>query len=94
MNHLVAWSNLGHLWWWEEFIHPGGTGYWFYSGLAGASFFAVFWMWIVWLRHRNCHVKGCYRLGHPDPDHGWPACRKHHTMKHKLGVNPHELADQ
>lgn len=30
-------------------------------------------------RHKNCVVKGCWRLGHPDPEHGLPACRKHHS---------------
>lgn len=40
---------------------------------------------IAALRHKNCHVKGCWRLGHPDPAHGFPACHKHHSMKHLRG---------
>lgn len=31
------------------------------------------------VRHKNCHVKGCWRLGHIDPVHNHPACRKHHS---------------
>ena len=30
-----------------------------------------------WWHHRNCHIKGCWRKGHPDPEHGHPTCRKH-----------------
>lgn len=33
---------------------------------------------IAWLRHHNCHVKGCWRLGHLHPEHGRPVCRHHH----------------
>lgn len=32
------------------------------------------------LKHKNCFVKGCWRLGHADPRHGHPACRKHHSV--------------
>lgn len=28
-------------------------------------------------RHKNCTVKGCWRLGHPDPEHGHPICKTH-----------------
>jgi hypothetical protein len=35
-------------------------------------------------RHKNCFVKGCWRLGHPDPEHGHPACRKHHSRAKAL----------
>ena len=27
--------------------------------------------------HKNCHRKGCWRFGHPHPEHGWPACKHH-----------------
>ncbi len=42
---------------------------------------------IAAIRHHNCHVKGCWRLGHKDPLHGYPACRAHHSMANKLGGN-------
>lgn len=60
-----------------------GRGYQFWSG-AGSDFgeLSILIAIGMFFRHRNCHVKGCWRLGHPNPDHGWPACRKHH--EHKL----------
>ena len=39
----------------------------------------------AFIRHHNCHQKWCLRLGHVDPEHGHPACRKHHSQAHKLG---------
>jgi hypothetical protein len=57
-------------------------GYNFWSGIAGS--FASDWqnltlpiMGALFLRHHNCHVKGCWRLGHPHPEHHWPSCRRH-----------------
>lgn len=44
---------------------------------------------VTLVRHHNCHVKGCWLLGHSDPAHGHPACRRHSTKKHLLGVDPH-----
>jgi hypothetical protein len=63
-----------------EWLHPGGAGYWFYSGVFDAgiligvfSGIGVFW------RSHNCHVRGCWRLDwHPHPDHGHPVCYVHH----------------
>ncbi len=40
--------------------------------LAGLLIHAV-----AWWRHHNCHHEGCPALGHPHPEHGWPACRGH-----------------
>ncbi|MGZ4530825.1 MAG: hypothetical protein ACXVXP_00565 [Mycobacteriaceae bacterium] len=46
--------------------------------------------WMIGLgalaRHKNCHHKGCWRIGHYHPDHGWPSCRRHYI--HKLEVSP------
>jgi hypothetical protein len=63
-----------------EWLHPGGAGYWFYSGVFDAgillgvfSGIGVFW------RAHNCHVRGCWRLDwHPHPGHGHPVCFIHH----------------
>lgn len=30
------------------------------------------------VRHINCEQPGCWRLGHPHPDHGRPVCRRHY----------------
>lgn len=77
---------------WHWFLHwtgsdnVSGPQYGFWSGfgsdigevtLVGAVLAAA--------RHKNCHVKGCWRLGHIDPDHGHPACRRHHSRADRLG---------
>jgi hypothetical protein len=63
-----------------EWLHPGGSGYWFYSGLfdAGILITVISGVGVYWRSH-NCHVRGCWRLDwHPHPDHGHPVCRLHH----------------
>ena len=71
---------------WHWFLHytgsdnTAGVWYGFWSGFGSdigeiALLAAVF----GFFRHHNCHQKGCWRLGHPDPDHNWPACRAHHS---------------
>lgn len=56
--------------------NPAGPWYGFWSGFVAGVLAAA--------RHKNCAVKGCWRLGHTDPEHGHPACRKHHSQAHKL----------
>lgn len=73
----------------HELLHILGIdtqqSYWydFWSGIAtqGTLIIGI----VATLRHKNCHVKGCWRLGHPDPKHGFPACKKHHSFSEKLG---------
>ena len=52
-------------------IHPlSGDGYQFWSGIGsdfGEATIVISILLIV--RHHNCHVKGCPRLGHAD-EHG------------------------
>lgn len=69
-----------------------GPGYQFWSGI-GANAFLLVWAVtaILWARHHNCHVRGCWRLHwHPSDAHGGhPVCRKHHPdssdPSHPLG---------
>lgn len=64
-----------------------GRGYQFWSGI-GSDFSEVTLIAGIYvlIRRHNCHVKGCKSvLTHPDPEHNWPACRRHHSMGHKLG---------
>lgn len=74
---------------WQWFLHHFGiddtTGAWyaFWSGFGSdlgevTLVVAV----IAWYRHHTCHVKGCRRMGHPDPEHGHPICHRHQP---KLG---------
>lgn len=65
------------------FWHPlHGDGYQFWSGIAG-SFLTSLPSWLIaallFLRHRNCHVRGCWRISwHTHPDHGHLVCKRHH----------------
>lgn len=66
-------------------FHPlHGEGYQFWSGIAG-SFLTSLPGWfvaiIVSARHKNCHHKRCWRLGHNHPKFGWPACKDHWNEK-------------
>jgi hypothetical protein len=59
------------------------SSYWygFWSGFGGDL--TIFAAVIVWLRHKNCHVKGCPRLGrHPVEGSTWTVCRRHHPDGH------------
>lgn len=60
-----------------------GRGYQFWSGIGSGS--PILAGLVIGVRHRNCHVKGCWRLGHTDPEHGHPACRVHHSKRAQLG---------
>lgn len=77
------------------FFHPlHGTGYQFWSGIAG-SFLTSIPGWLVafflFIRARNCHVKGCKSFHTAvDPEHGWHACVRHHTKRDAIGVDPHQ----
>jgi hypothetical protein len=66
-------------WWWGKHLigieSASGATYLFWSGFVGDL--AIIWAVVMWYRHRNCHVKGCPRLGHADPEHGHPTCRIH-----------------
>lgn len=76
---------------WHLFLHYTGSdnvsgpwyGFWsgFGSDIGEVTLIGVV---VAGYRHRNCHVKGCWRLGHPDPEHGHPACRHHHSQSAKL----------
>jgi hypothetical protein len=66
---------------WSSLLHPlGGDGYQVWSGIGSdVSEVAILVAVATWLRGRNCHISGCWRLSwHPHPDHGHPVCRRHH----------------
>lgn len=54
----------------------------FWSGIATQM--TVIGAVVVHVRHKNCHVKGCWRLGQIDPENHHPACRKHHSCAARL----------
>ncbi len=70
-----------------EILHPlSGNGYQFWSGI-GSDFseLSILVALILLVKHHNCHVVGCKRLGHHDPEAGAPACWEHHSQGHKQG---------
>lgn len=69
LEHLLGLDNLS------------GPVYGFWSGIGGdASILAVP---AVLMRHHNCHVKWCWRLGrHPVAGTEYVVCRKHHPDEH------------
>lgn len=84
MHHFLMW--LIHV-----FGIDGQTSdnYAFWSGFGPVLFgqFPILAALIVHFKHKNCHVKGCWRIHTAvDPEHNWPACRKHHSLGHKLGA--------
>jgi len=58
-------------------LHPihNGSGYNFWSGIGSGS--PILAAIAAWWHHHNCATKGCWRKGHPDPEHGHPVCRRH-----------------
>lgn len=60
---------------WVLFDPLHGDGYQFWSGIGSGS--PILMALGVWWHHHNCVQKGCWRKGHPDPEHGHPVCRKH-----------------
>jgi hypothetical protein len=74
------WVTIGN--WLYVFFGISGSGphYAFWSG-PGSDIGEITIVGVVigWLRHKNCHVKGCWRLGKlqvPGTQH--VVCRKHH----------------
>jgi len=55
-----------------DWLFLEGRGYQFFSGIGFSLFmpFAYYW-------HHTCHVRGCWRWGHPHPVHGHPVCKIH-----------------
>lgn len=71
---------------WHAFLHPlSANGASLYGGVLGdlGELPLVVGVWMLWRKH-NCHQCGCWRIGHTDPEHGFPACRVHHSQAHKL----------
>lgn len=70
--------------WLNELWHPlKANGYQWWSG-AGSDLgeLAILTGIGAFLHHKNCIEKGCWRLGHPSPEHGHPVCRKHTDHPH------------
>ena len=68
MQHWIAY--------WLGMDDPGGPVYLFYSGFLGSA--PVLGAVLVFLRHRNCHVHGCWRLGrHAVAGTPYAVCRRH-----------------
>jgi hypothetical protein len=64
----------------EGYLAARDDAYQVWSGIGSdVSEVAILVAVATWLRGRNCHISGCWRLSwHPHPDHGHPVCRRHH----------------
>jgi hypothetical protein len=69
-----------------EWFALKGDGYQFWSGIGSGS--PIFVLILIALKRHNCHVKGCWRLGHVDPALGFHACKRHHSLGHLHGIAP------
>lgn len=87
------------LWHWVE-VHTGtvnesGPYYGFWSGFGSdIAELAIVGGIVQMVRHHNCHVKGCLRLGRPVSGTPYVACPKHHPdhKGSKRGVEESELS--
>lgn len=88
-----------HIWWWVE-VHTGTTNepgpyYGFWSGF-GSDIGEVVLIGAIYagLRKVNCHVKGCFRIGHYEVK-GTPykVCRKHHPSVPSEGATETMIHD-
>ena len=80
---------------WHWFLHhlgldsASGAWYLFWSGIFGDA--TIFGGVLILLRKHNCHVDGCKSiLTSNDPAVHAPACRRHHSLGHLHGKDPHE----
>ena len=60
-------------------LHPlHSNGYQWWSGLGSdLTEVALIGALVTLFKHHNCHHKGCLRIGHRHPKHGWPSCKRH-----------------
>ena len=74
------------------FWNPGGKFYVLISGVV-ADLGLLGGLTLVF-RRLNCHVKGCWRIGHHDVE-GTPykVCRKHHPSVPASGATAKHVAD-
>lgn len=66
--------------------HPtrGAGGRWWGGPGSDLGEIGLFGAIAAAAKHKNCHQKGCWRLGHAHPKHGFPTCRRHYG--HELRV--------
>lgn len=64
---------IGH---WLGLDNASGPVYLFWSGFFAAT--SLFAGVAAFLRHRNCEVHRCWRLGRHDTAAGHTVCRRHH----------------
>lgn len=68
--------------------NASGPWYLLWSGIFGDV--TIFGGALILVKRHNCHVAGCKSvITHHDPQVHAPACRRHHSMRHKRGTDPH-----
>jgi hypothetical protein len=75
--------------WTGSVTNPNGTSYddyQAYSGILPAlAIVSLLGAAVQALRHHNCHVKGCWRMGHPVEGTPYVACHVHHPAHEGKG---------
>lgn len=63
----------------ETLLNPlHGEAYQFWSGIGSDLGEVTLVIGLgAWWHHHTCTERRCWRKGHPDPETGHPACRKH-----------------
>ena len=69
---------------WLGLTNASGPVYLFWSGFFGDV--TILAAAVVFIRHHNCHTKGCWRLGHFHQ--GSVKCRRHHLKEKFRPVIP------
>jgi hypothetical protein len=80
-------------------VGESGKGYAFFSGIGSdIGELAIVGGLLALIRHHNCHVDRCWRIGrHPVAGTSYIVCRKHHpeggvTHEHILQLHHEHLA--
>lgn len=75
------------IYWFKHLTGTDSQTTWFYMWWSGiATQASIVFAAVAYYRHHNCHRRWCWRLGHIDPEHHHPACRKHHSHGGKVSA--------
>lgn len=79
---------------WLGLDNGSGPVYLAWSGFGGdISQLAIIGAVVAVVRHRNCEVKGCWRMGRHQTAAGHRVCRRHHpdgAPTHRDVIDAHE----
>lgn len=81
---------LLHWLYWHTGTNGTGPFYGFWSGFGSdIGEVAIVGGLVTVVRHRNCEVRGCWRLGRHTTAAGHKVCRRHHPDDHLTAKDVH-----